>query len=106
MIKIVVLILLLIAAWVSLRSVEPRTLYYPDRTLIVKPSVYRMAYEDLHLSADDGTKINGWFIPGTKPITLLFCHGNAGNISSRLDKLAKFHTLGVKVLIFDFRGDG
>jgi fermentation-respiration switch protein FrsA (DUF1100 family) len=36
----------------------------------------------------------------------LFCHGNAGNISHRLDKLEKFHALGANVLIFDYRGYG
>jgi len=134
-IKIAILVLLLIAAWISFRSLEPRTLYYPDRTLIAKPNIYRMAYEDVHLVAADGTKIHGWYIPvyssvgapglqgardrqrsesespaplrrGPDAPTLLFCHGNAGNISHRLDKLAKFNTLGLNVLIFDYRGFG
>jgi len=146
MIKIAILVLLLITAWISLRSLEPRTLYYPDRTMIAKPSVYRLAYEDVHLVAADGTKIHGWYIPAAKERvsehaservsgrqapsnnthsptrspayprkwkggqlaapTFLFCHGNAGNISHRLDKLAKYHALGINVLIFDYRGYG
>ncbi|MBI3574512.1 MAG: alpha/beta hydrolase [Gammaproteobacteria bacterium] len=38
--------------------------------------------------------------------TLLFCHGNAGNISHRLESIRQFHQLGVNVFIFDYRGYG
>jgi fermentation-respiration switch protein FrsA (DUF1100 family) len=36
----------------------------------------------------------------------LFCHGNGGNISHRLDSLVIFHRLGLNVFIFDYRGYG
>jgi fermentation-respiration switch protein FrsA (DUF1100 family) len=106
MIKIAVLILLLIVAWMSLRSMEPRTLYYPDRIMIANPSVYWLAYDDLQLTDEDGTRIHGWFLPGAKPITILFCHGNAGNISHRLDKAMRLHSTGAGLLFFDYRGFG
>lgn len=35
-----------------------------------------------------------------------FLHGNAGNISHRLDSLRIFHGLGLDVLILDYRGYG
>jgi uncharacterized protein len=38
--------------------------------------------------------------------TVLFCHGNAGNISHRMDKMALLHELGLNVFIFDYRGYG
>jgi uncharacterized protein len=38
--------------------------------------------------------------------TLLFCHGNAGNISHRLDKVKRLLPLGVNVFLFDYRGYG
>jgi hypothetical protein len=37
---------------------------------------------------------------------VLFCHGNAGNISHRLDSIRLLHSLGLQVLIFDYRGYG
>ena len=37
---------------------------------------------------------------------MLFCHGNAGNISHRLDNLARLHAAGVAVFIFDYQGYG
>ena len=114
MIKFVVLAIFLVVAFLSLRSMEPRTLYYPDRTLVANPGVYRLVFEDLHLVAMDGTKIHGWYVPASakaatdNPVvpTILFSHGNAGNISHRLDKLEIYHKLGVNVLMFDYRGYG
>jgi fermentation-respiration switch protein FrsA (DUF1100 family) len=38
--------------------------------------------------------------------TLLFLHGNAGNISHRLDSIRQFHELGLAVFILDYRGYG
>ena len=38
--------------------------------------------------------------------TVLFFHGNAGNISHRLDSIVIFHRLGLNVFIIDYRGYG
>ena len=38
--------------------------------------------------------------------TLLFFHGNAGNLSHRLESLALFNRLGLSVFIIDYRGFG
>ncbi|NIM70493.1 MAG: alpha/beta fold hydrolase, partial [Xanthomonadales bacterium] len=55
----------------------------------------------------DGVRLHGWFVPapGARS-TLLFLHGNAGNISHRLDSIAIFHELGLDTLIIDYRGYG
>ena len=110
MLKIVLLVVLLVSAWLGLSSLERRSLYFPDRQVFATPQVYRLAYEDLMLRDSDGTRIHGWFIPKAgRPapgLTLLFCHGNAGNISHRLDKVLKFHQIGLNVLLFDYRGYG
>ena len=66
-----------------------------------------MDYEDVNLTAADGTRIHGWHIPGRSKTTLLWFHGNAGNISHRLDNiLALNQRLGVGVFIIDYRGYG
>jgi fermentation-respiration switch protein FrsA (DUF1100 family) len=106
--KIAILLILIGALWYSLASLERRSLYYPDRQIVASPSDYGMPFDDLSLETRDGKKIHGWFIPAP-PLggkTLLFCHGNAGNISHRLDKIAKYRALGLNVLIFDYRGYG
>lgn len=86
---------------------QERLLYFPLRSIAVTPASRGLAYEDVWLETADGVKISGWFIPATQPrATLLFFHGNAGNISHRLDSIETFHRLGLNTLIIDYRGYG
>lgn len=79
----------------------------PSRELSATPQQIGLAYEDLQFEAEDGVRLHGWYVPadGARG-TVLFFHGNAGNISHRLDSLRIFHGLGLNVLIFDYRGYG
>ena len=89
---------------------QPRLLFYPDlpgRELVATPAGIGLEYETVTLTTEDGVSLGAWFIPHTAARgTLLFLHGNAGNISHRLDSLRLFHELGLAVLIFDYRGYG
>jgi fermentation-respiration switch protein FrsA (DUF1100 family) len=82
-------------------------IYFPERGLATTPDSVGLEYEDVYLTASDGTRIHGWHIPGCSEVTLLWFHGNAGNISHRLDNILMLHQrLGVSVLIIDYRGYG
>jgi len=86
-------------------------IYFPDRQLGATPDAAGLSYGDVFLTTADGVRIHGWFLSAPhaippSPFTLLFFHGNAGNISHRLDKLVMFHGLGANVLIIDYRGYG
>jgi hypothetical protein len=87
---------------------QDRLLYFPFRDLEATPAALGLAYEDVRLPTADGQFIAGWWVPaaGTERAVLLYCHGNAGNISHRLDMLRILHGLGLSVLIFDYRGYG
>jgi len=89
---------------------QSRLLYYPDmpsRALEASPADVGLAYETVRLTAGDGARLHAWFVPApTARGTLLFSHGNAGNIAHRLDSISLFHSLGLNVLIFDYRGYG
>jgi len=89
---------------------QPRLIYIPDmpgRTLEATPKVIGLDYEDITLRTADNLYLHAWFVPHDQPrATLLFCHGNAGNISHRLDSIRLLHSLGLQVLIFDYRGYG
>lgn len=89
---------------------QPRLLYYPDlpgRELEATPAAVGLAYQEVALQTSDGVRLHAWFIPAGNPrATVLFCHGNAGNISHRLDSIRLLHSLGLQVLIFDYRGYG
>lgn len=90
---------------------EPRLIFYPNhpsREHEQMPNALGFAFENVHLTAQDGTKIHGWFVPCYKENTptILFLHGNAGNISHRLERLELFHQLGANLFLLDYRGYG
>ncbi len=89
---------------------QDRLIFYPDmpsRELTASPADIGLAYEDVSLNTDDQVVIHGWFVPATEEKgVVLFFHGNAGNISHRLDSLRIFHSLGLSTLIIDYRGYG
>ncbi|HAM36912.1 MAG TPA: alpha/beta hydrolase [Elusimicrobia bacterium] len=97
----------LIALWLGLRWFERINLYFPSRRLEGDPRLIGLAFEELRLTARDGVKIHGWFVP-LKPESpvIIFCHGNGGNISHRLDKLQILNRAGASILLFDYRGYG
>jgi fermentation-respiration switch protein FrsA (DUF1100 family) len=78
----------------------------PGRTLTMTPASMGMDYEDVSIQTTDGVTLHGWFIAGRSSRVLLFFHGNAGNISHRLDSIRQFQELGLSVLIIDYRGYG
>lgn len=96
-----------LAVVLAIYLLQARLLYIPQRKLDVTPEEAGMACEDVHLRAADGVALHAWHVraPGEQAV-LLFCHGNAGNISYRLGSIAQFATMGLSVLIFDYRGYG
>src|SRR5581483_5433363 len=97
-------------------SFADRLVYFPVGPHDATPTALGLAYEDVHLQASDGVAIHAWFVPAEESAAtpravaqrpaVLFLHGNAGNISHRLDKLAVLHSLGASVLLLDYRGYG
>ena len=86
---------------------QDRLLYFPMKEMDANPAAIQLPFEDVRLAASDGQSIVAWWIPAkNERAVLLFCHGNAGNISHRLDTLQIFNRLGLSVLIFDYRGYG
>lgn len=88
-------------------ALEHHFLYFPESRHEATPATVGLAYEEVDFQATDGTQLNGWLVPGQSgaPI-VLFCMGNAGNISHRLETLQLLHDLGVAIFIFNYRGYG
>jgi uncharacterized protein len=79
----------------------------PGRELTASPSDIGLDYEDVHIATADGLQLHAWYVPAVEERgVVLFFHGNAGNISHRLDSIALFNELGLSVLIPDYRGYG
>lgn len=79
----------------------------PGRTLDATPGNIDLSYEDVQIDTADGERLHGWYVPAANARgVLLFFHGNAGNISHRLESIQIFNRLGLDVLIVDYRGYG
>ena len=63
--------------------------------------------QDISFQSVDGVNLHGWFVPtpGARA-TLLWFHGNAGNLSHRLDNIQRLLPLNLNIFIFDYRGYG
>jgi hypothetical protein len=95
---------------------QDQLLFQPSSRLLATPDDAGMAFETVRLDTEDGETLHGWWVPAAPPSrettpdsaahTLLFFHGNAGNISGRLESVQQFHRLGLNVLIVDYRGYG
>lgn len=88
---------------------EKGIVFFPERIIEATPKDYQLdAYEDVFFSAQDGTRLHGWFVHGPDDrAVLLWFHGNAGNISHRLHNLKMLHdALQIPIFIFDYREYG
>lgn len=89
-------------------GLEKYVIYVPERAIEMTPQSEGMAYEDVWFPASDGLRLHGWLIPAPDArLTLLWFHGNAGNIGHRVDNIKYLHRLlRLNVFIFDYRGYG
>jgi hypothetical protein len=88
-------------------SLEQKALYYPTHQIQVTPQQIGLSYEDVYITAHDKVRLHGWFIRNLNAkYTLIFFHGNGGNISHRLDKIETFYKEGLNIFIIDYRGYG
>ena len=99
--------LLLFFGWVYFKYFERKSIYFPTKELGTNPADLGLAYEEIFFKAQDGMDLHGWFVPAKRAkATVLFCHGNAGNVSHHLEGVRIFHDMGISVFIFDYRGYG
>jgi len=88
-------------------AMQSKFLYYPIKNISITPQEIGIGFEDVFFTTADNVKLNGWYIPAKNAqFTILFCHGNGGNIMHRLDNIQLLNNLGVNCFIFDYRGYG
>jgi len=96
--------------FVFVRLVQPRFVFFPARYIdgFWDSDPKSFEFTDHYFYAEDSTKLHGWFIAKSDaPATILFMHGNAGNISYRGDLLKRYlQNLDANIFIFDYRGYG
>ena len=103
-------LLIYLVVMIGVYLLQSSLIFYPDlptRNIQATPESIGLSYEDVELTTEDNVKLHAWYIPSNNSVrTLLFFHGNAGNISHRLESINIFNSMGMNVLIIDYRGYG
>ena len=95
---------LLVGLWSQL---ERFFVFFPTAEVRYTPGDVGLDYEEVFFPTSDGVRLHGWYVPGNSGTTMLWFHGNGGNIGHRVDELALVQArLGASVFIFDYRGYG
>jgi fermentation-respiration switch protein FrsA (DUF1100 family) len=99
------------------QSIENRLIFFPCRYPAGDWNPPGLVIENVNFQAEDCVRLHGWYCPCPQErpnpfipeprLVLLYCHGNAGNVTTRADNIRAWQTwLGVDVFIFDYRGYG
>ena len=83
-------------------------IFFPEPLISATPKSAGLAFEDVYVATSDGVRINGWHVPAEgATVTLLWFHGNAGNLSDRVHQLRQLHDrLRVNIFMIDYREYG
>jgi len=86
-------------------------LFFPSKQVPLTPRDVGLLYDEVDFASKDGTKLHGWFLHARPegpepPPTVVFLHGNAGNVASHLGGAAWLPGQGFQVFLFDYRGFG
>ena len=88
-------------------TLQSRMLYFPSRTMIATPAAMGLPFEEVSFRATDGVSLHGWYIPAPESRgTVLFFHGNGGNISGWFPVAEPFRRAGFDTFLIDYRGYG
>ena len=87
---------------------QAKLIFFPDPTVLFTPNNAGLEFQEHWIETSDGERLHAWWLPAVQEDapSILFFHGNAGNISHRMDSLKLFHELGLSTLIIDYRGYG
>src|SRR5438552_3653761 len=90
-----------------LNDLEASFIYFPIREYASVPEDFGLKAEKLTLESTGGVRLAGWWIRGDGRRALLFFHGNAGNVSHRLERSKLLAAaLGLDIFLVDYRGYG
>ena len=88
-------------------------IFYPTRELVVTPDQAGLPFENANIAVATNDTLHGWYFNSpdstkdqSEQRVVLFCHGNGGNISHRLETAQFLQELGASLLMFDYRGYG
>mgnify|MGYP001204150254 FL=1 len=93
--------LVLIYIYINQRNL----LYHPEENNYLDDNI-EFNYEEIQIQTEKDIKLKSWLIKKDfkKYKTLIFFHGNAGNLFNRVHKLNKLNELDINILIISWRG--
>lgn len=83
---------------------QKNLIFFPSKTMEEMPE--GMSLEEVYFVTEDNVKLHAWYLDNQAKKTVLFFHGNAGNLSHRQKQLEVFDELKLNALIFDYREYG
>jgi fermentation-respiration switch protein FrsA (DUF1100 family) len=104
------LLIALLLAVLLIRLFEDKMIFFPDRFAAGTwdPAEYGVQTEDAFFTTSDGLRLHSWWAPaaGEASHTIIYFHGNAGNLTNRIDNVGFLQRLPANVLAVDYRGYG
>lgn len=109
---LVAIVLLAVGTYVGFAAhiyfTQDKLIYFPERRVQITPDQVSLPYDPVTLASSDGVTLHGWYITAAaRPrATVLYLHGNSGNIGNCLETARQLVLLGLNVLVIDYRGYG
>jgi uncharacterized protein len=104
---ILTLVILYLGILLCFYFFQGRLVFHPRKEIISTPADLGLDFEKIKCVIPGKPAITGWYLnQENTQKTLLYCHGNAGNLSTHLDHIAAIYKTGVNVFIFDYQGFG
>ena len=99
------LAVILIAAYLFAQYARHTSMFFPSREGDWSAAD---GHQEVWFRSRDGVRLNGWLYRAREPNAplIVWCHGNAGNITDRAPTAAEFARRGLSVFLFDWRGYG
>lgn len=86
---------------------QSQLLFMPSSDFLQTPESAGLEAEDIWVEASDGVRLHAWYFPHDESDrVIVLSHGNAGNISYRIDIARTLLDAGAAVLMYDYRGYG
>lgn len=107
---LIFLLALLIGVFLLAQYLRRTGMFFPDVYPIGRWTAadFKVVPSDHSFTADDGVKLHAWFFRAAQlgAPTMIWFHGNSGNLTDRADMCVEFAKRGISVFVFDYRGFG
>lgn len=104
---LLLIIIITVIFIVYYKKIENFYVFFPQTNIAITPDDLKLNYKNVYFHSKDGEKLNGWFFPSGKDApVIIYCHGNACNISHLLEYAVLLMEKNLQVFVFDYRGYG